>query len=138
MAERGRPTLYKPEYCDAVVAHMAGGFSLTSFAASVGVCRETVSEWCRVHPDFSVAAKRGKAVCAAWWERVNANLAQTGQGNATACVFGLKNMAADDWRDKHEHALSGAVETTAKVDWANAPADALRALAALPILKETN
>jgi hypothetical protein len=133
----GRPSLYRPEYCDAVVAHMAEGASLTSFAASVGVCRDTVTNWMADHPEFLVAAKRGKAACADWWERVNRNLALTGQGNATACVFGLKNMAAADWRDKHEVEHSGGVDLNAKIDMGALSADQLRALASIQI-KETN
>lgn len=98
----GRPTKYRPEYCDLVVSHMAGGASLTSFAAEIGVCRDTISEWADVHPEFSVSVKEGKAKCAAWWEDLARKNAESGKGNATLCIFGLKNMAADDWRDKHE------------------------------------
>lgn len=104
----GRPTSYKPEYCDAVVEHMAEGASLTSFAASVGVCRDTVSEWCSVYPEFSVSVKRGKAACAAWWEKTGRTQALDGKGNATLVIFGLKNMAAEDWRDKTQTELTGA------------------------------
>jgi hypothetical protein len=103
----GRPSKYDPAYCDQVVEHMREGASLTSFAASVDVARSTINEWMEHHPEFSEAVKRGKAACAAWWEKTNRNLALTGQGNATACVFGLKNMAGEDWRDKHELEHSG-------------------------------
>lgn len=136
MTKRGRPSLYKPEYCDAIVEHMAEGASATSFAASIGVCRETITKWTQEHPDFLLALKRGKAACAAWWEKTNRALAITGQGNATACVFGLKNMAADDWRDKHELAHSGGLAVDAKVDMTGLTPEQLRALATIPI-KET-
>ena len=98
----GRPTKYKPEYCDMLVEHMAEGASMTSFAAEIDVSRETISEWGRVHPEFSVAIKKGKAKCAAWWERLGRQGAQGGDVNPTLVIFGLKNMAADDWRDKQE------------------------------------
>jgi hypothetical protein len=98
----GRPTKYKPEYCQAVVEHMSEGASLTSFAASIDVSRSTITEWAENHPEFSAAATRGKAKCAAWWERVARNNAMTGEGNATLTVFGLSNMAADDWKQKQE------------------------------------
>lgn len=96
----GRPSKYDPAYCDAVVEHMAQGASLTSFAASVGVCRDTISEWASKHDEFSAAVKRGKAVCAAWWEDLARKGAQGGDANPTLCIFGLKNMGADDWREK--------------------------------------
>jgi len=97
----GRPTLYDPSYCEAVVAHMATGASLTSFAAEIDVARDTISEWGNVHPEFSVAVKRGKAKCAAWWEARGRSIAEKGggPGAGTLVMFGLKNMGADDWSD---------------------------------------
>lgn len=105
----GRPSKYDPKFCDAVVKHCATGASLTSFAASIDVCRDTISEWCDKHEEFSAAVKRAKAKCAAWWEQ-NARNGATGASkdvNPTLCIFGLKNMAADDWRDKVEQHNTG-------------------------------
>lgn len=100
----GRPTKYDPSYCTSVVEHMADGASLTSFAAEVDVARSTINEWMDAHPEFSEAVKRGKAKCAAWWERQGRTIAQKGGGPGanTLVIFGLKNMGADDWRDKQE------------------------------------
>lgn len=98
----GRPSKYRPEYCDAIVEHMKDGASMTSFAAEINVARSTINEWVENYPEFSEAVTRAKAKCAAWWEAVGRNLALTGQGNATLVVFGLKNMSGDDWRDRKE------------------------------------
>lgn len=115
----GRPTKYKPEYCEAVVEHMREGASLTSFAAEIGVARSTIEEWASVHPDFSGAVKRGKAVCAAWWEKLGRNGAQGGEVNPTLVIFGLKNMAADDWRDRKDidHTSSDGSMSPQPVQW---------------------
>lgn len=100
----GRPSKYDPAYCDQVVAHMADGASLTSFAAEIDVARDTLTEWVSAHPEFSLAVKRGKAKCAAWWEKRNRDSAQNGapQGANTLIIFGLKNMAPDEWADKQQ------------------------------------
>src|SRR5690625_3246702 len=98
----GRPSKYRPEYCDMLVEHMAEGASMTSFAAEIDVSRETISEWSRVHPEFSVAVKKGKAKCAAWWERLGRTGAMGGDVNPTLVIFGLKNMSPEDWREKQE------------------------------------
>lgn len=103
----GRPTKYDPAYCEAVIEHMRDGASLTSFAASIMVARSTINEWIDNHPEFSEAVKIGKAVCAAWWETVNRGLAMGEAGNATSCIFGLKNMAPDDWVDRKAIEHSG-------------------------------
>lgn len=104
----GRPSKYDPAFCEAVVAHMSDGASLTSFAAEIDVARSTINEWIGQHPEFSEAATRAKAKCLAWWEKVNRDNAQTGKGNSTSCVFGLTNMSADgEWRNKQEHEHAG-------------------------------
>jgi len=98
----GRPSKYKPEYCEAVIKHMNEGASLTSFAASIDVSRSRINEWMEAHEEFQEAVKVAKSKCAYWWESVGRKNAVEGGGNATLVVFGLKNMAADDWRDKRE------------------------------------
>lgn len=98
----GRPTKYRPEFCDAIVQHMADGASVASFAAEIDVARSTINKWAEEHEEFSEALSRGKAKCAAWWERVGRNLAVTGEGNAPMTIFGLRNMAEEDWRDRKE------------------------------------
>lgn len=92
-----------------IIDHMAEGASMTSFAAEIDVARSTLNEWADEYPDFSEAVKKGKAKCAAWWERVGRKNAITGDGNATLVIFGLKNMGAEDWRDKQEidHTTNG-------------------------------
>lgn len=106
----GRPTTYDPKYCQAVIGHMAEGASLTSFAASVMCSRSTINEWMAANPEFSEAVKIGKALCATWWEKVSRTNAVEGGGNATLCIFGLKNMAPDEWREKQEIEHSGSID----------------------------
>lgn len=81
---------------------MREGASLTSFAAEIGVARSTINEWIGAHKDFSESVQNGKAACAAWWEKLGREGAQGGQVNPTLVIFGLKNMAADDWRDRRD------------------------------------
>jgi hypothetical protein len=54
-----------------------------------------------VHPEFSSAVKRGKAQCALWWEIKNQTGVVENKGNPTLIIFGLKNMAPDDWSDRN-------------------------------------
>lgn len=97
----GRPTKYDPAYCEAVIEHMEGGASLTSFAASISVARSSINEWMGAHPEFSEAVNVAKAKCAAWWEERGRQIAQGGGNSAAAtlAVFGMKNMGADDWKE---------------------------------------
>ena len=101
----GRPTKYDPAFCDDVLPFMAEGYSATALAGHIGVSRSTLYLWMDQHPEFSDAVKEGMAASAIWWENRLRDVASGGEGNATAAIFGLKNRAADDWRDKqaHEH-----------------------------------
>lgn len=100
----GRPTKYKPEYCERVIEAGREGYSLTAFAAMIEVDRDTITEWCSVHPEFSLAVKHHKAHRARMWEDRLAKVADRGgaPGQATAIIFGLKNVAPEEWRDRTE------------------------------------
>lgn len=98
----GRPSKYDPKYCDMIIEHMEEGASMASFAAEINVARSTLNEWIENHPAFSEAVKIGKAKCAAWWERLGRAGAMGGDVNPTLVIFGLKNMAAEDWRDRQD------------------------------------
>jgi hypothetical protein len=112
----GRPTKYDPAYCDEAETFLAGGYSIAALAGQLGVAVSTVKEWISVHPEFSASVKRGQAGAVLWWETRNIEFAETGEGNATAIIFGLKNRASEEWRDKIETEHSGGVSITA-VEW---------------------
>jgi hypothetical protein len=104
----GRPTEYRPEYCQLVIDYMAQGYSLTAFAGHIRQSRETVYRWTQAHSDFSdaVSRARGARVTA-----LEAKLLKSRKGaETTAAIFALKNSAPDEWRDvrhtEHTHALS--------------------------------
>lgn len=64
----GRPTDYKPEYCDMIIDHMSTGKSLTSFAASIDTHRAVVYDWAKANKPFHDAMKKAQAKCQAYWE----------------------------------------------------------------------
>ena len=79
----GRPSKYRPEFCEQLVAHMAQGLSFDSFAALAGVTHPTLYNWLELQPDFLYAKNRGTTFCRLWWER----LGQQGvQGLGPECV----------------------------------------------------
>jgi phage terminase large subunit len=64
----GRPSKYDPSFCDLVIELGAQGKSKAQLAASIGVSRETIDLWAKVHPEFSDALKFAKDLALAWWE----------------------------------------------------------------------
>ena len=109
MANVGRPSKYDPAYCDDAIAVLEQGKSILSLAAHIGVNRSTIYEWMEQYPEFSDTVKRGQDAAAAWWERRLVEFAESGNGNATAIIFGLKNRAKDEWSDTTKHEHSGQV-----------------------------
>lgn len=118
--ERGRPSKYDPVYCQQLVDHMSEGASVGSFAAEIDVARSTINQWAEQHEDFSEALSRGKAKAQAWWEKIGRRIAMGEDGNATMCIFGMKNMGGDDWQDVTKRELTGKdgapVQTTQRIE----------------------
>ena len=69
----GRPTKYKPEYCDLAETILAGDNPWCEVARVLRVHTETLSEWKKKYPDFSAAYERGRtAGRAAFLKKVKA------------------------------------------------------------------
>lgn len=100
MADTGRPSKYDPAFCDEAVTFLEQGYSTTALAGHLKVSRSTLYKWADEHEAFSDALKTGQAMSAVWWEDRLRAVAMGEDGNASAAIFGLKNRAADDWREK--------------------------------------
>lgn len=119
----GQPTKYKPEYCEQILAffnveptkfiteittfkngttkerevEVANNLpTLERFAFNLGVSRDSLQEWAKVHPEFSVAYKRAKELQEQIW-KVNA---LNGNYNAAFAIFMGKNVYG--YKDKTE------------------------------------
>lgn len=107
----GRPTKYKPEMCEKVVALMQEGASKAEVAAVLDISHETLNEWTKNNPEFSDAIKKGVRLSEAWWEKMaRENLITMPKGpqfNATLWYMNMKNRFG--WRDKQEIEHSGEV-----------------------------
>ena len=103
----GRPSSYDPAYCELLAAHFEEGYSYESFAGVVGVSKQTLYNWEEAHPEFLDAKKANEAKSQLEWEKRLNMFAKTGDGNATAIIFGLKNRASDSWRDVKATEITG-------------------------------
>lgn len=99
-AKPGQPSKYKPEFCDMLIEHMKEGLSFDSFAGLIGVNSDTLHEWKRVHPEFSVAKTNGHAAAMLWWEKLGraAAAGKVPNFNAAVFIFSMKNKFG--WRDR--------------------------------------
>jgi len=60
---------------------MAEGRSLEGCAALLGVHPDSLYEWQKVHPEFSVAVRAGRAAATTFWENRLLDVANGGSGN---------------------------------------------------------
>lgn len=92
----GRPTSYKPEYCEQLIVHCGEGLSFESFAGVVGAHRDSLYEWVKVYPEFSDAKKKARAASLLFLDKVGRGL-MTGKikGNVAAWIFTVSNRHPD-------------------------------------------
>jgi len=102
----GRPTDYKPEYCQRVVELAKEGMSLTEIASNLDCARSSLYEWAEVHPAFSDALTRARQECQAWWE-LQGRLGLTLQGfNASLWSKNVSCRFREDWTDTSKQEIS--------------------------------
>lgn len=111
----GQPTLYREEYCEDLIDHMAKGLSFESFAAKVPCNRDTLYNWVKLFPEFSDAKQIGMQQARLWWESKGleglfntseydkeAGTGSSKSMNAALWIFNMKNRFPDEWKDKTE------------------------------------
>ena len=98
----GRPTDYKPEFCEAVLKLGAEGYSNAEMAAHFGVAKQTFSQWKGVHPAFADAVTRADALAQAWWEARAREGVTDGKFNANLFKIISHNRWRDDYSDRKE------------------------------------
>lgn len=101
----GRPTKYRPEFCEKVVEWGKLGKSRAWIASELDVAKATLQNWEAEHPDFLAAMTRAMTHSQRWWE-------DKGQGGVDIREFNgpvwSRSMGArfpEDWREatRNEH-----------------------------------
>ena len=98
----GRPTDYKPEYCEQLVEHMAKGLTFESFAGVIDTHRGTLYDWKNAHPEFADAHKKAIEKSMLFWDNLGV-LGVVGKVegfNTAAWIFNMKNR--HKWTDRQE------------------------------------
>lgn len=65
----GRPTVYKPEYCDVVIKLMKEGAAKVEVAYELDIDRSTLDDWIAKYPEFSLAFNAAKDASEGWWTK---------------------------------------------------------------------
>jgi hypothetical protein len=113
----GRPSLYKPEYCERVVELGKQGCSPAEIASEFDVDRVTLIDWANAHEEFSTALTRAKVHEQAWWERAGKNGMVADKFNAQVWAKSVSARFRDDYADRKEiTGASGGPLAVASVD----------------------
>jgi len=133
----GRPSLYKPEYCEQVIELGKAGKSQVQIAVALNIPRSTMHSWAKEHEEFSAALTRAKECEQDWWEN-------TGQKGLTADKFNSavwsKSMSArfrEEYTDRVEQNHSGEIETNSEQDPRQVARAILSVLGEAPLQEDT-
>lgn len=107
----GRPSLYKPEYCDVVINLGKDGASMAAMAAEIGVDRGTLRDWTKTHEEFSIAIARARDLAQVWWEEEGKKGMWAGKAfNAQTWSRSMAARFPDDYTERANVNLSGTVD----------------------------
>ena len=108
----GRPTNYRPEYCERVIEMGREGFSVAQMASRLDTSKQTLLRWVDANPEFRDAMEIARSHSQAWWEAMGqANLIMPKDSGTFQGSVWSRSMAArfpDDWRENKGVELTGA------------------------------
>lgn len=96
----GRPSKYDESYCEKSIAFLSKGKSITQLSAHINVCKDTIYEWAKVHPEYSDALMRGRELSQAYWESELVDMMYNKEVNSPLVKLYFANRFG--WSDKTE------------------------------------
>jgi hypothetical protein len=102
----GRPSLYKPEYCEKVIELGRKGCSPAEIASDLDVDRATLKNWADENPEFFAALTRAKIHEQAWWEKAGKAGMIADRFNAQVWTKSVAARFREDYTERKE--LTGA------------------------------
>lgn len=118
----GRPSKYKPEYCEQILELGKQGKSIAQMAAAFDVDKASVYRWADEEEAFRTALARARTYSQTWWEdKAQQNLG-TRDFNAQLWLKSVASRFRDDYTEKQVTEVSGPdggaikTETVTKID----------------------
>jgi transposase len=115
----GRPSMYRPEYCELAIEIGKRGGGPNDIACEIGVLRENLYEWAKVHPEFLTALKQAKQHEQKWWENKGIEGLGADKFNAMVWKVSMQARFRDDYTEKKITEVTGkdggAIQTETKM-----------------------
>lgn len=110
----GRPSKYKPEIAEQIIAMMKEGMSIEEVCLELNIAKQTFYNWCDKHVELLDAKKEGVDFAQGWWMKQGRIALRDKDFNATLFYMNMKNRFG--WRDRQEIDHSGNVQVNVTVD----------------------
>jgi hypothetical protein len=96
--------IYNESMCAIALDVLSRGKSIARLATNIGVCRDTIYEWCKIHPEFNEAYKNGLNAAQARWEDIGEDgiCGNLDKFSATAWMFTMKNRFRADYKEEKQ------------------------------------
>ena len=104
---RGRPSLYKPEFCETVIDLGKQGYSKARMAAHFDVAKQTIDQWAKDYPEFSDALSQARTHAQAHWEERGYGGLENKNFNTPLYLGSMKSMFRDDYMDRTATEITG-------------------------------
>lgn len=102
LLKRGRPSGYRPEFCDLVLGLGEEGKSFTQMAVATGHDRASLLRWKEEHPEFRTALTRALERSQCWWEEQGQNGIFSREFNAALWHKNVASRFREDYADRKE------------------------------------
>ena len=104
----GRPSKYKPEYCERIIELGKQGYSHAELAADLEVDKHSMYRWAEQHEDFRTALHAAKTYEQAWFEREARSNMKNRDFNANLWYRSAASRFREDYTERKETAVTGA------------------------------
>lgn len=121
----GRPTKYKPEYCERIIALGKEGYSYAEIAADLEVDKASLYDWAAAHEDFSTALRAAKTFEQAWFEREARSNMKNRDFNANLWYRSAASRFREDYTERRVSEVSGPAGGAVKIETTSVDASLL-------------
>lgn len=100
----GRPTIYRPELCQQVIALAEGGLSMACICKELGISYTAFEDWKVRFADFAQAVNEARFKAQSWWEaKGHANVdIPANAWSPIAYIHQMKCRFPKDWNEQRQ------------------------------------
>lgn len=111
----GRPSEYDPSFCGKMISLGKQGMGVEEIALEWEICKQTIYNWTKAHPEFLDAFNTAMEFSKAWWMKEGRTSLRDKEMNAR--MYEIQVMNRIGWSrkndDKQEH--TGSVTIVTKI-----------------------